>query len=247
MTLTLLQKRTMKRIQKLWRRVVWQDFAAFGLTLAFVVVARSLPVEQTVCFDVVLVNTNDSVIATPEMVRMHNQSLVDVLERQISTITAAAATREQSKTQARLSYCAILAGAAALLANRSAKARTKVACIAIVLIIAMYAMDVHFKDVIQRTIEANSVSEEAAYTLYNSQPNNLSWSSLDTQALIPKLKAAEDESFMRKIKLMTYPDAEQKVYYLFPLCFLYFVGTWHCRHLNPSRPRKKTVSNLPNS
>jgi hypothetical protein len=210
-------------IQWLRDRLVYTDCFALALLLAGAFI-QFLPYPQATTEDITLLRSGPMAQSCGQAIEQRH-FLGQILNRKAAMVVTAESTREQMRMQARVSYCAILAGAVALMARRNARARRNVAAVALVVILLLYGIDVHLKVLIARTREVLSVYDSTEAMILLTRPTDSSWHTLDAEALKSLRGGPPSDVRERKIRAFVHPDLEEWIYYFIPFVGFYFSAT----------------------
>ena len=196
-------------------------------------------------------------------VAVHNKALIDFLKQRSAIQNSNLASSTSIKMQFRAFYITILAGLSALLFSTRISDNTKskvIRRILLIMMIAMYLLEVHFNDLYTRENDVEKFTEASMNSLLRLKPNDSTWydltkwntsdsnsvasewkkvsGSTDTHSGTKDRFSKTTEIWWRKIKASLSPDPEQMVYYLFPWVVLFYYPCFQTYHVETRFKRK---------
>ncbi len=157
----------------------------------------------------------------------HNSTLITKIEGDRAFDAAQISTRETTKTQMRVFYLGVLAGLSSLLLRKNIAFKRRVEVALLILIAAVYALEVHLDDNFARS-QLYLVNRGVAIdSLVNFYPHDTHWyiSSQDSFATQVQNAGQATTRWLRKAKRFLKPDMEQIVFFVFPWSVIYLSST----------------------
>ena len=163
---------------------------------------------------------------TSSIILNHNKLLINYLQTRGATCANLSASRESNLRQTRTIYFVLIAVLLTLIFNK--KKNKSFVLFILILIVGMYAVEVHVQDLFVRSSRHCSIVNRSVQHLVNSSSIDSIWYRLNFTEYLDQEEIATDllNRYLRKFWSVYDPDGEQLVFYVGPFFLIYGYLFW---------------------
>jgi hypothetical protein len=221
-------------MKKIFNELIWLDYVLTSIFLITIIVRIFCPnlLQQKGFlnhYNIPILIKIDSLSESKYFSVEHNSTLINSLQQKVQSQQDGIIALENNEVEARNFYTVILLGILSIVfSNLEKNFRTYIIILGLAFIFIMYFVDIHYKDMKERSNYTKNIQKENIDALVNSYPNNKSWYELNYVKLNTYVyKVSEfNKRIPRKIKDLFRPDLPQIVFYIFPWIVLYVLGRY---------------------
>jgi hypothetical protein len=155
-------------------------------------------------------------------IMIHNSNMMTFLQANLARESSEIGVAENTKSQTRLFYVAILAAMIVVLSTIKENSHPAMIGIPIILIVSMYLLEIHQDDLNRRGVDYYRAEIHATETLVDLKPTDMNWYRKDGYALQNASDSVHNTNtrIARKIQAALRPSVDQIIFYFIPMCLV---------------------------
>jgi len=215
-------KKLFRKISNKWKIFLWA--VGFLSLITSVIVVRSFdkPNEPIDSKNVRVYDTVDSLsrLFTKIEIVEHNTTIISTLQEREATRDNLSVSKENSLRETHTIYVALLGIILAIVFNQKNNKRLVIGLL-LLLIVGIYSIEVHIKDLMHREQGCCSVLHRSVEEIVNTDKIYNEYFVINYHELLNQQYKAHDDRLYRKLWKAVHPDLEQWVLYVIPFLLIY--------------------------
>ena len=160
----------------------------------------------------------------------HNLNLISSLEMRETLGANSILSNNDGLRQTRSIYIGVIGILLTFIFTR--RDNNKAYIIILSLIVLFYGLDIHLKDLIQRSIDSNQITSHALDSIVKQKPIDNIWYNIDYSKRNLQYPNIRDARIFRKLNAAFNPNIVQIVFFLFPFVAIYMILTIKYRKID---------------